>query len=58
MDHWQNIPDWVGLPFGDALAKLPASERAAWQQLWAEVKVLLEKASAKPPTRPGPAPRP
>jgi tetratricopeptide (TPR) repeat protein len=58
MQHWQRDRDFVGVRGKDGLAKLPASERAGWQQLWAEVQALLEKASAKPPTRPGPAPRP
>jgi tetratricopeptide (TPR) repeat protein len=53
MQHWQRDADFVGVRGKDGLAKLPASERAAWQQLWAEVKALREKASAKPPTRPG-----
>jgi hypothetical protein len=58
MQHWQRDPHFVGVRGEDALAKLSASERAEWQQLWAEVQALREKASAKPPTRPGPAPRP
>jgi tetratricopeptide (TPR) repeat protein len=58
MLHWQRNPDFVGVRGEDALAELPASERAGWQQLWAEVQAVLERASAKPPTRPGPAPRP
>ena len=58
MLHWQHNPDFVGVRGEDALAELPASERAGWQQLWAEVQAVLERASAKPPTRPGPAPRP
>ena len=40
----------IGVADLDAtLAKLPAAEREAWQQLWAEVAALLKKAGEKPP---------
>jgi hypothetical protein len=28
-----------------ALAQLPAAERAAWQEFWAEVQTVLQKAT-------------
>jgi hypothetical protein len=31
-----------------ALAQLPETERAAWQQFWADVEKVHKKASAKP----------
>jgi hypothetical protein len=36
----------AGLSDEKALAKLPKAERAAWQQLWAEVETLRQKAAA------------
>jgi superkiller protein 3 len=47
MQHWQRDTDFVGVRGKDGLAKLPASERAAWQQLWAEVEALRAKAAEK-----------
>jgi hypothetical protein len=38
-----------------ALAKLPADERAAFTQLWADVAALLKKAQAKPKQPPSAA---
>jgi tetratricopeptide (TPR) repeat protein/tRNA A-37 threonylcarbamoyl transferase component Bud32 len=40
--HWQRDPDLAGVR-GEALAKLPDAEAAAWKQLWAEVGNLLER---------------
>jgi tetratricopeptide (TPR) repeat protein len=40
MQHWQQDSDFAGVR-GDALAKLPAVERQAWQQLWADVADML-----------------
>jgi tetratricopeptide (TPR) repeat protein len=43
LQHWQKDPDLAGVRGKEALAKLPEAERAAWQQLWAEVAALLKK---------------
>jgi eukaryotic-like serine/threonine-protein kinase len=48
LTHWQGDPDLAGVRDPEALAKLPETERAEWQKLWAEVKGLLEKAVEKP----------
>jgi predicted outer membrane repeat protein len=45
LKHWQRDDDLVGIRDSAALAKLPAAERAAWVQLWAEVATLLRKTS-------------
>jgi tetratricopeptide (TPR) repeat protein len=42
--HWQKDPDLAGIRDSDALAKLPAEERTACAQLWADVAALLKKA--------------
>jgi serine/threonine protein kinase/Tfp pilus assembly protein PilF len=44
--HWQQDADFTGVR-GDALTKLPETERPSWQQLWAEVEQTLRKASPK-----------
>ena len=44
--HWQEDRDLAGVRDKDALAKLPAEERAAWEKLWADVAALLKKAEA------------
>jgi tetratricopeptide (TPR) repeat protein len=46
--HWQQDPDLAGLRDPASLAKLPAEERKAFTQLWADVAALLEKADEKP----------
>jgi tetratricopeptide (TPR) repeat protein len=43
MRHWQRDSDLAGIRDEDALANLPADERAAVTQLWADVAVLLKK---------------
>ena len=48
--HWKQDPDLAGVRDGDALAKLPADERRAWEALWKDVDALL-----KGEARPGPA---
>jgi superkiller protein 3 len=48
--RWQQDPDLASLRDPDALAKLPAEERAACTQFWADVAALLKKAEP-PPTR-------
>jgi hypothetical protein len=42
--HWQKDPDLAGIRDKEALAKLPAEERAACAKLWADVAALLKKA--------------
>jgi hypothetical protein len=46
LEHWQKDADLAGLRAPEALAKLPADEREACQQLWADVAALLQKVSA------------
>jgi tetratricopeptide (TPR) repeat protein len=45
LHHWQQDPDLTSVRDADALTKLPEAEHAAWQQLWAEVETLLQKAA-------------
>jgi serine/threonine-protein kinase len=47
--HWQGDRDLAGLRDPAALARLPAEERAAFTQLWAEVAALLKK--TEPPAK-------
>jgi tetratricopeptide (TPR) repeat protein len=47
MQHWQQDRDLAGLREAAALAKLPAEERTACTQLWADVAALLKKAEEK-----------
>jgi tetratricopeptide (TPR) repeat protein len=49
MQHWQKDADLAGIRDADALAKLPAEERAAWEKLWADVAALLKRAEAPSP---------
>ena len=46
--NWQRDPDLIGIRDAAALARLPAQEQKACQQLWAEVKTLLRKAKPHP----------
>ncbi len=48
LSHWQKDTDLAGIRDAAALAKLPADERAAFTQLWADVAALLKKAEEKP----------
>jgi tetratricopeptide (TPR) repeat protein len=41
--HWQQDPDLAGVRDKEALAALPAEERAAWEKLWAGVADLLRR---------------
>jgi tetratricopeptide (TPR) repeat protein len=45
---WQQDPDFAGVRDEAALAKLPEKERQAWQQFWADVQQLLDRAGANP----------
>jgi hypothetical protein len=47
MRRWQRLPDLAGVRDTAALARLPADERGAWQQFWADVADLRKKAEAK-----------
>jgi Tfp pilus assembly protein PilF len=40
LQHWQGDSDLAGVR-GDALAKLPQTERDAWKKLWADVEAAL-----------------
>jgi serine/threonine-protein kinase len=44
LKHWQQDRDLAGVRNKDALAKLPAEERAACEKLWADVAALVKKA--------------
>ena len=46
LQHWQQDADLASVRDADALTKLPEAERAAWQQFWAEVETLRQKAAA------------
>jgi tetratricopeptide (TPR) repeat protein len=48
MQHWLKDTDFAGVRGREALAKLPAAERQAWQQLWTDVADLLARAKATP----------
>ncbi|HEV8062958.1 MAG TPA: hypothetical protein VGP68_23965 [Gemmataceae bacterium] len=48
LSHWQKEADLAGIRDEVALAELPADERAAFTQLWADVAALLWKAGEKP----------
>ena len=45
MRHWQQDADLAGLRDPDAVAKLPAEERQACRQLWADGATLRKQAS-------------
>jgi tetratricopeptide (TPR) repeat protein len=47
--HWQEDHDLAGVRDKDALAKLPAKERAAWEKLWSEVAALMKQAGTAAP---------
>jgi len=46
--HWQKDTDLAGIRDAAGLAQLPADERKAFSQLWADVAALLKKAEEKP----------
>jgi tetratricopeptide (TPR) repeat protein len=41
--HWQSDSDLAGVRDAVALARLPATERAAWEKFWADVAVVLKR---------------
>ena len=45
--HWQSDADLAGVRDRAGLAKLPATDRAAWEKLWSDVMQILEKARTK-----------
>jgi tetratricopeptide (TPR) repeat protein len=45
--HWQQDMDFANVRGPEALAKLPAAECQAWQELWTDVEKALVKAQAK-----------
>jgi hypothetical protein len=45
LQHWQNDADLESVRGKEAVAKLSEAERAPWQQLWADVEKLLQKAA-------------
>jgi serine/threonine-protein kinase len=47
LGKWQREADLAGVRDESALAKLPAAERSAWQELWAEVAKVKEQAGKK-----------
>jgi superkiller protein 3 len=48
MQHWQQDPDFTGVRGPEALSRLPAAERPAWQQLWEDVEALRKSAAGTP----------
>jgi hypothetical protein len=44
LGRWQKDPDLGGVRDKQALAALPTEERRAWEQLWADVAALLDRA--------------
>jgi hypothetical protein len=47
LSNWQQDTDLAGIRDAAALAKLPADEKKACTQLWADVAALLKKAEAR-----------
>jgi serine/threonine protein kinase/tetratricopeptide (TPR) repeat protein len=56
LKHWQTDIDLTGLREQEAVAQLPAGEREAWREFWAEVEALLQQARASPLPRSGAGP--
>jgi serine/threonine protein kinase/Flp pilus assembly protein TadD len=51
MRHWLHDADFAGVRGTEALARLPESERAQWQKLWAAVAQTMETAKEKIPAK-------
>ena len=47
--QWQQDADLAGVRGKEALAALPAKERAEWEKLWADVADLLRRLDAAKP---------
>src|SRR5205085_936571 len=47
LQHWKMDPDLARVRDAARLAKRPAAERQAWEQLWADVDALFKRAQAK-----------
>jgi serine/threonine protein kinase/Flp pilus assembly protein TadD len=47
MQHWLADTDFASVRSPETLAKLPAAERQAWKQLWADVADTLTRAEGK-----------
>jgi hypothetical protein len=47
LKHWQRDADLAGVRDAGAVARLPAEERAAWRELWADVAAVLAQARQK-----------
>jgi hypothetical protein len=48
MRYWFRDPHFAGVHGPEALARLPAAERQAWQKLWSEVENTLMRAQERP----------
>jgi hypothetical protein len=48
MQHWQRDTDLAGVRDQAALAVLPEAEQRPWQQLWADVTALRDRAQKAP----------
>jgi hypothetical protein len=48
LGHWRADADLAGARDAAALAQLPAAERQAWRQFWAEVDQLRQAAAPAP----------
>jgi tetratricopeptide (TPR) repeat protein len=48
MQHWLADPDFAGVRGQEALSRLSAAERLAWQKLWADVARTRDRALARP----------
>jgi serine/threonine-protein kinase len=44
LKHWLADPGFAGVRGEEALSRLPAAERQAWEKLWADVREMLAKA--------------
>ena len=53
LQHWQDDSDLAGVRDRDAIEKLPADERRAWEALWKDVETLLKRV-ARSGVRTGP----
>jgi hypothetical protein len=49
MQTWLEDPGFAGVRGPEALGRLPAAERQAWQRLWADVADTLARADGTAP---------